>query len=426
VRRQLALVAAAITSMLALAFLVPLGLLISTQAEDRALAQAQREAEAAAAVLAVAASFQQSAATPSLADAVVASLDETGDLSVVLADGYVAGREDIDPETLARARAGTAFTASRTGGAEVLVPVGLAGARVPAVVRVVTDTRDFRRGVTAAWVVLALLGAVLVAAAVAVADRISRSVTKPMSALAAAAERLGAGDLDQRVAPDGPPELLEMGEAFNTLASQLRLLLEAERESVADLSHRLRTPLAALRLGVETLPVSGDRDGLLADVDSLESAVDELIMEARRGAAAEEQRCDAAAVARDRARFWEVLADDQGRRFDLQTGAGPHEVGLSGRDLGAVIDTLIENVFTHTDPGVVFSLTVRREDAWVAVEVADEGPGFHSQLASRGLSKAGSTGLGLDIATRTVERADGTVIVGDPPGGSVTLLMPSL
>ena len=62
-----------------------------------------------------------------------------------------------------------------------------------------------------------------------------------------AALALGGGDLDRRVAPAGPHEIADVGVAFNFLAERLRLLLAGERESVADLSHRLRTPLTALR-----------------------------------------------------------------------------------------------------------------------------------------------------------------------------------
>lgn len=411
--------------MMALAFLVPLGLLIRTQAEDRALGRAQRAAEGAAAALAVASSLQESQVSPALADAVVALFGGIDDMSVVLSNGYVAGRQDVDEMTLEAARAGAAFNASRRGGGvEVLVPVGVGAGEKPSVVRVVVEAGDLRRGVEDAWVVLALLGALLVAAAVAVADRMGRTVTKPMGVLAAAADRLGEGDLDHRVRPQGPPEIVEVGEAFNTLATRLRRLLEAERESMADLSHRLRTPLAALRLGVETLPASPDRDDLLADVLHLESAVSELITDARRGAAEDVDQCNPGSIGRERAMFWEVLAQDEGRQFSIEIEDELPDLPLSGRDLGTVLDTLLENVFTHTPSGTAFSLLVKGGGESVVIEVGDEGPGFDRALADRGKSEGGSTGLGLDIVRRLVTRAGGQVILHDPPGATVELRLP--
>ncbi|NIT76487.1 MAG: HAMP domain-containing protein, partial [Thermoplasmata archaeon] len=62
------------------------------------------------------------------------------------------------------------------------------------------------------------------------------------------ARRMGEGDLDARVEPSEPEEIRDVGEAFNQLARRLDQLLVEERESVADLSHRLRTPLTSLRL----------------------------------------------------------------------------------------------------------------------------------------------------------------------------------
>src|SRR3972149_7014212 len=80
------------------------------------------------------------------------------------------------------------------------------------------------------------------------------------------------GDLEARVVPSGPPEIVAVGRAFNDLAERLRGLLQAEREAAADISHGLRTPVAALRLQVETLSDPTVRETLLDDVTALESA----------------------------------------------------------------------------------------------------------------------------------------------------------
>ena len=109
-------------------------------------------------------------------------------------------------------------------------------------------------GVWRAWGVLAALAVTLFVLALVVADRLARSLTRPVTDLAVTAERLGRGDLSARVVPDGPDEVREVGHALNTLAARIGELLTHERESVADLSHRLRTPVTALRLDAEALP----------------------------------------------------------------------------------------------------------------------------------------------------------------------------
>ena len=85
---------------------------------------------------------------------------------------------------------------------------------------------------------------------------------------------------------------------------------------VADLSHRLRTPLTALRLDAEGLADPEDARRLSEDVDELERAVDAVIRQARRPVRSEHRPlADPAGVARARAEFWAPLAEDQGRRM---------------------------------------------------------------------------------------------------------------
>ncbi|NIS31581.1 MAG: HAMP domain-containing protein, partial [Actinobacteria bacterium] len=181
---------------------------------------------------------------------------------------------------LGQARGGAAFSAQIEGGAEVLVPVLVAdtpagGSTV--VVRTVVSDEDLTEGVRTAWIMLSGLGLFIVVVAALAADRLGRTIVRPVTALSRAARSLGGGDLDTRVDPAGPMEVAEVGEAFNFLAARLRVLLEAERESIADLSHRLRTPLTALRLQAETLTNREEAATLLADIDSLERAVSRMI-----------------------------------------------------------------------------------------------------------------------------------------------------
>jgi signal transduction histidine kinase len=92
-------------------------------------------------------------------------------------------------------------------------------------------------------------------------------------------------------------------------------------------------------------------------------------------------------------------------------------VRVSAQNLAACVDILLENVFAHTPEGTALSVRVSPRaggSPWVVV--SDNGPGFsHADPARRGMSSAGSTGLGLDIARRIAEASGGTLTVGRSP-----------
>jgi signal transduction histidine kinase len=238
--------------------------------------------------------------------------------------------------------------------------------------------------------------------------------------------RLGTGDLTARVSPGGPQEVADAGRAVNRLAARITDLLAAEREAVADLSHRLRTPVSALRLDSEDLHDPEERDRLAKDVGELSRAVDQLIDEARRpvreGVAS---ACDAQAVVVDRAAFWQVLAEDTDRRMTVETPGQPQPVRLSEADLANAVDALLENVFAHTPDGTpVLVQLIRRPGGGALLVVEDEGPGLPGpQVLRRGESTAGSTGLGLDIVRRSAEASGGGLRLTAGANGGLRVLM---
>jgi signal transduction histidine kinase len=294
------------------------------------------------------------------------------------------------------------------------------------VVRAFVSDEELGQGVTEAWLLLFGLGVFLVLVAVAAADRLGRSIVHPVTDLSTAARRLGEGDLATRVIPHGPAEIADVGVAFNFLAGRLRELVDAERESVADLSHRLRTPLTALRLQAETLRDRDEAEALLADIGRLERAVDTMIAEARRAPAeVKASVSDLGEVVRHRAAFWQVLADEQGRPTSLLIDDGPHPVGMTGAELGALVDVLIENVFAHTKPPAGYILRVSSQhDGGAALVVEDDGPGFRDiSVLRRGMSSRGSSGLGLDIVARAAERAGGAFRIGNSPVGGAQAIV---
>src|SRR6185437_4126237 len=97
-------------------------------------------------------------------------------------------------------------------------------------------------------------------------DRLGASMVRSVEDLGAVTRRMQEGEFSARVAPSGPPEIRQVGQAVNELARRIQERLIAERESVADLSHRLRTPLTGVQLEAERLRKGPSRDRVLGAV----------------------------------------------------------------------------------------------------------------------------------------------------------------
>jgi signal transduction histidine kinase len=288
--------------------------------------------------------------------------------------------------------------------------------------------------VVTAWLTFAALGQVLMVVAVVAADLLGRRISAPVTELAAVAHRLRAGELDARAVPRGPVETVELGTALNRLADRIGELLTAEREAVADLSHRLRSPVTALRLDAEAVREPGLAYRLHDHIAHLERTVDAIVKDARRPVRSSLGRsCDAAGVVRDRVAFWSALADDQSRELTVSIPVDRTHAAIDATDLVDVVDALVDNVFAHTPDGTAFavsltgsrtgsltgSLTGRKLDL-IRLEVADAGPGSGGRdVLTRGHSTANSTGLGLDIVRRAAVAAGGELVVATSPLGGM-------
>ena len=412
-RRRLALLVSATMALVLLAFVVPLAILVRVIVADRAVANATSAVQ----------SLSELVATVPRSSVSQLIVMAGRPVTVFFPDGTVIGASARRSPAVELSARGHSISVEDPGGREILVAVqGLPGGT--AVIRTFVSDAELGRGVTRAWLILAALGVILLALGVAVADRLVGTVIRPIGELARVSHRLAAGELEARASPAGPPEVREVAESLNYLAGRIRDLIWQERESIADLSHRLRTPLTALRLEAEAVPESADPDGrLTVQVQALENAVTSLIEDARRRSSGPGS-CDAAQVIAERAAFWSVLADDQGRGMTVQLGPAPVLVGVAGPELAACLDALLGNVFAHTPEGTGFTVRLRaRAGGGGFVSVADTGPGFTGgDPVRRGASGGGSTGLGLDIARQTAEASGGSLTVGNGAAGGLVVL----
>jgi signal transduction histidine kinase len=420
------------TTAIALVFLIPLGIVLRDDSRDRAMADAGRRAAAVAGAAATGdAKAVERAVAAAGKDVYIHGLSTGGAPHAVSAD-------------VSRAAAGTApLVADARGGLVHLEPLKVGDGTV--VVEVfVTDTAlgaDSHR----TWLVLVALAAALVLATVVIVDRLAAKAVRSAQNLAKAALAVGAGDLQQRVQPSGPRELAEAGYAFNRMADRLVTSRTDERELVADLSHRLRTPLTVLRLDADALESDDTSIGGFSDAEldkrrtirrirqaivTLEGEIDVLIKTTRKTIAqdAAPGACDASEVVRDRMVFWSQLAGDQGREHRVVGAHTRIPVPVPRAELAAALDAVIGNVFRYTPQGTAFEVAVSRRDGYVAVRVDDAGSGIADpdRALRRGSSGRGSTGLGLDIAKRVATQAEGSVSIARAAqlgGASVVMLL---
>ena len=370
-----------------------------------------------------------------------------GDLIVHAAGGTATGGA-----TPGRAAPSDVRLAARTGGTIVrdvdgglvrLEPVTAGDAT--AVVEVFVPRSALAEGTAKAWWILFAIAFGLVIGSVVVVDRLARGTVSSVRNLVQAAMAVGGGDLGVRVQPSGPRELAEAGYAFNRMADRLVTSRTSEREMVADLSHRLRTPLTVLRLDAEALDPDDTQIGEFSDAEldrrrgirrireaivTLEGEVDQLINTTRKAVAAqvaapEDGLCDASEVVRDRMVFWSALAGDQNRQCRVVGATTRIPVPVARAELAAALDAVLGNVFRYTPQGTAFEVGLSRRDGWVALRVDDAGPGIADpeRAMRRGASDQGSTGLGLDIARRAARAAGGSVSLDRAAMGGASVVM---
>ncbi|RIV37881.1 sensor histidine kinase [Micromonospora radicis] len=350
-----------------------------------------------------------------------------------------AGRADAGQLAQARAE-GRSLVVAVDGGVLRLDPVVLADRT--AVVEVFVPESAYAGAGGGRWLLLAAVALALVGAAVLVVDRVAARTVDATKDLVKAALAVGDGDLGVRVAPAGPRELAAAGHAFNRMAERFVAARTEERELVADLSHRLRTPLTVLRLDAEALESDDTSVGSFSQAEldyrrgirrirqaivTLEGEIDVLIKTTRKTVATEPgpAMCDVSEVVRDRMVFWAALAGDQNRPHRVIGAQLRIPVPVPRAELAAALDAVIGNVFRYTPQGTAFEVAVSRRDGYVAIRIDDAGPGIvdPDRALRRGASDQGSTGLGLDIAKRVALQANGSVSIDRARLGGASVVM---
>jgi signal transduction histidine kinase len=270
---------------------------------------------------------------------------------------------------------------------------------------------------------LLLIGGVAVAAvgiAVVLGLYYARRMMRPLSELAAAADRLGSGDSSPLGRRYGIQELDRVAEGLDGSAQRINELLSAEREFSVDASHQLRTPLTALSMRLEEMVAAADHPAVvreegaaaLAQTERLADVVGQLLGRARRSASGAPVLASVDDIVGQQVVEWEPAFRRVARRLNVNGEKGLYAFATPG-GASQVIATLLDNALVH-GAGTVTIKTSRTRRS-VVVEVRDEGSGVPAELAPRIFERSvsgspGGTGLGLALA-RTIAAADGGQVV---------------
>jgi signal transduction histidine kinase len=347
-------------------------------------------------------------------------------------------RPAVAAGALARARARlTPTTFPADDRLVVLAPVVLdeTGTTI-GVVALARPTAPLEHRVTVLWLSLGAVSLAGLLAAALLATALARWVSRPLSQLGAAAQRLGDGALETRSPLDaGPGEVRRLAANFNTMAGQLEALVDGHQAMMADVSHQLRTPLAALRLRLDVLAqecddhVAVELAGAQEEIARLSRMVDGLLAVARaEKVVAEPVPVAVDAVIRDRAAAWRPAAEERDVTLAAD-GLAPVRARLGDGHLEQILDNLLANAFDAVPAGGTIRVGATASGTGAQVVVADDGPGMSPQqqrAAFRrfaGTTTPGGTGLGLAIVHRLVTSNGGSAVLSDTPGGGLTVTL---
>jgi signal transduction histidine kinase len=255
-----------------------------------------------------------------------------------------------------------------------------------------------------------------------------RRMTAPVTALAAAAERLGMDVNAPPMPEDGPREVAKAAAAFNLMAARIRRFVQDRTFMLTAIGHDLRTPITRLKLRTEFMEDDDLRRKMLTDIDELEAMVSATVEFGRDAAASEPvTSLDLAVLART---VLDEAADAQPEVAEKLDYDGPEHLTVRARSLAVkrAIANLVANAVKY---GGGARLRLRPpENGMVCIDVEDEGPGippaelervfqpFHRVEPSRN-RETGGVGLGLPIA-RNIMRAHGgdVTLTNRPMGGT--------
>ncbi|MEV0243824.1 HAMP domain-containing sensor histidine kinase [Streptomyces sp. NPDC050674] len=307
---------------------------------------------------------------------------------------------------------------------------------------VVTDspTGQLRSRTLHGWLVIGAGEFAAMLLAVGAALRLTGWVLKPVRVLDATTHDIATGRLKSRVAAaGGPPELRRLARSFNEMADNVEDVLEQQRAFVADASHQLRNPLAALLLRIELLSFElpeGNKEiaSVQAEGKRLAQVLDDLLdLALAEHTDADLRITDIGELTAERLAAWAPTAEAKGVR--LVGDCPPTTAWADPVALSSALDAVIDNAVKFTPEDRTVEVTVASRGDLSTVVVTDQGPG----LTDEELARVGDrfwrsgrhqnvkgSGLGLSISRALLAAGGGSITFDrhEPHGLKVTVAVP--
>lgn len=275
------------------------------------------------------------------------------------------------------------------------------------------------------------------------AQILAHGMTSPLREMTVAAQAMARGDYSRRVRATSRDEVGELATAFNRMAGDLAADDQRRRELIANVSHELRNPIAALQAVLENAvdgiaePAPETLRTALAQTERLGTLVAELLDLSRIDAGALALRpepIDVGPLLTQAVAETEVATVVAGRRVGFAVDVDPPglaSVADRGR-LHQVVVNLLDNAARHAPPDTEVRVRARLDDGRLVLDVSDEGPGIAAEDRDRVFDRftrgeraaGGGTGLGLAIARWAVDLHGGQITVVDPPPPPSTTGLP--
>ena len=283
---------------------------------------------------------------------------------------------------------------------------------------------------------------VALAVVLVMAGLISRIVTKPIAELSAGIERMSAGDYRHRVHVPGKGEMAQLAAAFNQMSQQVHNLDEARNQFVSNASHELKTPLATMKILVESMIYQDDMPGELRqefltdinkEIDRLSSVVGDLLtlvhIDSHKLRLRREMMVFADTV-RDTVKRLQPLAQKRGQEIVVEISDVCEMFADPGK-LAQVCYNIIENGIKYTPDGGKITVTLHRMGRDAVLEISDTGVGIPADDVEHVFDRfyrvdkarsrdTGGTGLGLSIVQQIVRLHAGSVTVQSEQGKGTT------
>lgn len=288
---------------------------------------------------------------------------------------------------------------------------------------------------------------VLIAVGIAImfaASFLANSVTRPITDLTKVIRRMGRGEFNLRVKVSGRSEVDELGRTFNDMSERLENIEHFRSEFVSNASHEIKTPLATMKILIESLLYQDKMDEAVTrdflgdvnkEIDRLNLVISDLLRMVQYDQAEESLKPEEVAVdelCREAAKRLSPIASQKG--ITIATNLEPVIAWADPVKLEQAFFNIIDNAIKYTDGEGTVTVALTRDDGFARVSISDQGIGIPEKdlphifdrfyRVDKARSRAtGGTGLGLSIVEKIVKLHGGKIQVESVEGKGTTFIV---